>query len=878
MNKKFESVNELDGDLLGEEVNARTVGNGIVVNQDLSMGIAFKLSAPDTSAFGSDRRIDLYNKIRSALNSLPGHFDVEFRHVPVFRSTELEALYQGYEANIPNGLLGEVIREEQKLNVDGMKRKEYRFFTSYLVLIRRFEESVEKRRARSMKTLRSLRLREDEPTQRKGLFGKLKEDIEGMWMRLATPGQLARYEESEYREAANEVLRQARSMAQSLTEAGFEPKMCDDNEAIELFYSYWNRNRFDEGLRANTYDDQRQPPISDYFVLSPFQWDPRGKEIPRGVFFLDGLYHKLVSVINTPREIGQPVWPHFQDMLLFDGPKNMEMIVKCVQGDRAARSQLLKKEIRHAENAIATKKRQDDQDSRYLAELKNEKSELDNSLERTWKAGVFFHLWDKDPERLADASNAMLKLANQLDVELCEETVGLHRYWRATQPFWTGDPDRHRLFDYSSRQLTGMLPLSGQKTHLFDGCPLGGVFETATGSLFNLFFHSPKRTANGHFCICAGSRKGKSVLMNRLLIAMRRYPMRVTIVDLGGSFKRFCEVMAGNYLLFDVKDHTRCLNPLFIQGFRMPDEEELRSRVLMLEMMLCDPRSNQRFTPDELPRIAEALRLTYRKKIGAEVTLSDLQEQFKEQKMTNWAARMHEWVGTGSKAALLDGRNTINLEHPLTVIDFQKVKDDTHLSAVLFHVATMISGQMAAKYPNDLKFLIYDEASRFLRGRTTAEAIDQEVRTLAKHGVSVGVLSQNFSDFTCQDIIKETFVNNVPTWIFLGQDSQEVVQEIAREKRLSPEETSKLAGLKTVFGKYSELLVVQNVGGVSETTHCFSVATPLGYAMTTTAASDRARFAAYEEEGLTIPDAIRRFAVEYPEGADVQFTKQTAAA
>ena len=875
MNKIFEAVNELDGDVIGDVVRAVAMTEGIVINRDLSVGMALRLTPPDTSCLGPDAKTGLYSQLRAVMNSLPDHFDVEWRSAPSFDVKPIERIYASFAGNRPGGLLGDVLGEVEHETINQLRRKELRLFTTYLIVVRRMPLTLEQRRRRTMASLRKLRGLED-AGGKPSLAKKAARLVEGLRIQVLEPNLLIRFEEDEFTEAVNDVRRQVRSIQQGLADTGFEPEICDNAGALDIFYQYWNRNRHDSGLRAQGYVERDERPIADYVVLSHFVWDPAGKIIPRGVFELDGLYHRLVSVVTPPNVIGRPVWPHFEDMLLYGGPRNMEMIVKCVQGDRNARLSLLRTEIRRAANAVETRKKKNsaaaDADVGYLNQLRAEYGEIEQSLEKTWKAGVFFHLWDRDVEKLADSLNTMRKLANQLDLEVCEEAVSLPVYWRATQPFWTQDTDRNRLFDYTSRQVVGMLPICGQKTYLLPGRPLGAVFPTAARSLYNLFVHDPRRTANAHVCVCAGSRAGKSTLLNRFLVELGRYSLRAVIIDLGGSFRRFCATMNGNYIEFDVRDRSKCLNPLFIQGGRPPDEEDLRSRVLVLEQMLCDQRKHERFGPEETARVSEALRLTYSSRPGKEVTLSNLQEQLKTLNLAKWYTRLHEWVDTGGKAALFDGRNTMNMGNQLTVLDFQRVKDDQQLSAVLFHVAMLLAGQLAANYPKDLKLLICDEASGHLRNPVTAEAIDQSIRTLAKHGVGVVVLSQNFSDFTDQPLTRETFISNVPTWIFLRQDSAAVVEQIAKEKQLSPTEKMMLGNLKTVFGEYSEFLVVQTVNGRSETAHCFSVATPLMYAMMTTAASDRAVYQRYAEEGLALPDAVRRFAKEHPKGADIKFT------
>lgn len=870
--RKFEYSNQLDGGEYTDELRAIAISSGIVINQDLSLGLALRLTAPDTSCFSSDAKSFLASALAKSLNTLPDNFDFEWRYVPVFRPDEIaEALDAHPHAG---GLVGEVNRETAGYFAHHFETKTLRFYRCYAILTRRFPLPLKERRKRASAMIK--RLRSEQDAGRRPSFGeKLARIAENISVQFQITDDLVQYQEAEFHGAVDELMLHARSLAQGLTEAGFAPAACNDDEAIEVLYSFWNRRSFDAGERARPFVQGDDLPLPDYYAHSGFEWDPAGKEVPRGMYFQDGLYHRIISVLRPPGMIGQPKWPHLESMLLGQGPRKIECIVKMVSGDREERLKLLRREIEKAEKAYETSKKKDDADLKRLDQLKAEKSGIEDSLEKTWKAGIYFHIWDATPEGVEEASAEIARHANGLDMKVHTETLSLNTFFRALQPFWTQDHDRYRLFDYTTLQIVGLLPMCGQPTNLGRDSqgkakPLGALLETATGSVFNLFFHSPRHTANAHAVFCAGSRKGKSTLVCAILMELARYPLRVVIIDLGASYRRFCEALGGSYLEFDLRDRTKKLNPLFIAGNRLPDEDELRARLFTLEQMLCDTERGMRFDRDEAPKINEALRLCYRRNAGREITLSDLLAQFKEMGLTSWSTRLHDWTGDTPKGNLFDGINTVNTASRVTVFDFQKIKDDPELGPVCFHVATNLVGQMAELYPNDIKIAICDEASRYLKKPVTAEFIDQAIRTLAKHGIAWWTMSQNFGDFTKLPVTQETFMTNISTWVFLGQDSPTVCEEIAREKRLSEAELGKLSNLKTVFGQYSELLVIQDTGAGPVTTHCYNISTPLKYAMTTTSPTDRPVIEKLCET-MALPDALRAFAARYPKGADIQF-------
>src|ERR1019366_9467593 len=110
--RKFTAASELDLAIFEKEIRARSLSNGVVVNSDLSVGVALRLTWPDTSCIGPDRKTQLHEQVRAALNNLPPHIDVEVRHIPVFQTNQLEAEYAKMPA--PPGLIGDILDETQQ--------------------------------------------------------------------------------------------------------------------------------------------------------------------------------------------------------------------------------------------------------------------------------------------------------------------------------------------------------------------------------------------------------------------------------------------------------------------------------------------------------------------------------------------------------------------------------------------------------------------------------------------------------------------------------------------------------------------------------------------------------------------------------------------
>jgi hypothetical protein len=69
-----------------------------------------------------------------------------------------------------------------------------------------------------------------------------------------------------------------------------------------------------------------------------------------------------------------------------------------------------------------------------------------------------------------------------------------------------------------------------------------------------------------------------------------------------------------------------------------------------------------------------------------------------------------------------------------------------------------------------------------------------------------------------------------------------------------------------VPGRHAEFLIVQQTPHGQRTMRLLSASTPLKYAFTANSPEDRRAIQSYQQEGLSRPDAVRRFAREHPGG------------
>ena len=844
LSRKFQRTNELDGRTFDRELSPLALTGGIVINQDRSLGCGFRLDAPYTPTLSDEGAEEIYAALGGFLNALPEHFDLQVIWTQHARSAEFERRLSGLDYT--PGLVGEVQREQQENLLGLLREGQLRWIEVYLLLVRKlpWTDSALRRMTAASQPQRP------GPWQwARGFFTAAREHFQ--------------YDREQFAAAVAELRTQARTLAATLATLGWSPALLDDDAVTRLFFQRWNPRQFEAGASPRPSRSQAEVPFTERFVHSDFRWDPEGKALPAGMAELDGWSHAILTLYEPPAALGRPV---FEDLLLLSGLFRTELVVNAERGDRLGRLKRLKILLQQRQSDPATAA--DPAERAATQQLTQELEEMGANSEGTWRAACYLHLWAANADELRDRIATLLSLARSRDMVLIHERRALWAYWRAIQPFWTQDKDRYRLLDYSTRQLVRLLPLFGQPTNLSASKAIGVLYQTASRSLFNWIVPDESLFANPHSLIVGGTGSGKSVLQDENLIAMRRRGAKAVIVDLGGSFENFCAASGGVYVDYDVKSRANRLNPLWLPPGTAPDAETLRSLALWLESLARD--RGQRLPGDDLVVLEEALRRAYYRDLQQPVYLRHVRAALlHDERGARLAHRLSPWCEDGSLANLFDGPSLIDLSASVLVFDLKRVihdQRDADLARVIFNSIVGAVSHLSLAAGPEPKFLTFDEAGVMLKDEATAEFMEYCFRTLRKTGVAVCAIAQGLEDFLGNSRARSAFVGAADNLFILKQDNHDKARLIAQEKNLSARELSYIQSVNTVPGRHAEFLLVQKTPQGQRTLHLASASTPLKYAFTCNSREDRRTMEGYRQEGLTRPEAVRRFAREHPGG------------
>ncbi len=838
MSKMYERTNVLSGDTIDADLPARWLINSIVVNRDNSMGIGWRVMLPYLPTWEEDEKRSFHGAFRAMLNSLPDGFDLQ---VIFSQNHDGAAIDAGIKHNLPTQpILREIIETQADMVREGFRKERLRYLEGYVILV------AKNRIGRALMAKRAAKnLKDDKET---GLFERL---IARAKIALFGANEGVQYEKEEYLKARAELLGMAESIETGLAAMQLSPETLSNDDVLNLLYRHWNPKSYDEGSRARPYRPGETLPITDYFIRSP--WRLRDD----GLFESDGQFHGVVTLRTPPESMRFTQW---DSLLLASGLTKMKLVVNIKKGDLVARKKHLKDKMPLYESQAQKDPtfRQAYED--IVAELEN----LGRDIEKVWLATHVLHLWGDTPELVQRAIREVKKYGEANDgLILTEETHATWEYWRACQPFWTRDFDDHREHTYNTSQLVTQLPLVGQETAI--GSRIGAVFETTSGSVFNLHFHSDDYN-NYNVLVIGGSGTGKSFLVNNIIAQYSRNRPKTIIVDLGGSFRGMCIAQGGSYIDMDIKNAGNRMNPLFATSGGMVDEDQLDAMTLFIEKLVVDPVKEGRLTKELKDTVEKALVQTITRAEGKEIYLSDLKETLSNFSNGGFlATRLAQWTGTGRYAKLFDGPSMLDTSNNYVVFDLSKVRDNPDLCSVMF--ATIIQQVMALgqRAPGD-KFLVFDEAWNMLEDEIIASFIVMAFRALRKGGFSTIAISQGVEEFT-RTKNKTAIVNNLSHLIILRQNTENAAQQVAVEFQLSAAEAAIISQLQSRKGQFSQSLIIQKLGnGRKRSVITLNRPSPLAYWCCTTHPAEKAIIEEYRNRGMGHMDAIKLLAKEYPAG------------
>ena len=847
LTRQYHRNNEISGNILDLELPYTYIVDNVLLNKDLSMTIGWKLELPLVLTMDFAARDTIQMQLRALLNSLDKDFDFQMVWAPNHNVTKV--LDRLREQKPKASMLAAYQQEQEALIAQRAKEGYLRTYSAYLFLIKTNNmapgEKVRREKERKMR---------GKPKSQR-LASKIVDWAQGMFAVFQTPKD-SFYTAEEFEQARAELFGQGEGVYNALRQLNFSPSIMTENEMLDILYYWWNPKSWEDGLRPRAYEPGRQVPVTDYILQSPFVWDPK-----RGYYEMDGMLHRLLTVRVPPELIEMP---QFEGILYDASFRNIAVSCTVQRGN-------LEKRIAKLTNELPLLRARVDRDPRLLPTLHQLQSEiiaLAEQNESVWHATHVVHLWSDRAEELDEWTREIKRKGLQANgMQLVQEEHALFEYARSSTPGWSRDKDTYRQHIYNTTQLVGLLPLCGQPDR-FDSPTFGAVMETATGGLFNFALHDQKNLNNYNCIIMGTSGQGKSFLASTIMAQLQRSNARIIGIDLGGSYRGICEALQGNYITMDIDLPNQRINPLYMPPNQIVESSDIERMLLFVEKLVIDPASGpSRLSKADFGDLEEAMRQLIEHAEGQEIFLRNFQYLVSKSFNKDLGKRLLPWVDRGMYAKLFDGTNQIDFDNPFTIFDLSLVKENSNIAPLALMGIMNGINAMASKYPKQPKLLLIDEAWFMLEDPIIRRFVAECFRTFRKTGTGIIGVSQGIEEWVNLGEEKAAILNNTHTFIILKQSSASAVADATTELRLNPQESGLIGSLVTRPGEYSQGLLHQTrADGQVDSVVIVNRPTPLLYAMSTTNPKDKEMINNYRDSGMSLSDAILKFAEDFPKG------------
>ncbi len=387
------------------------------------------------------------------------------------------------------------------------------------------------------------------------------------------------------------------------------------------------------------------------------------------------------------------------------------------------------------------------------------------------------------------------------------------------------------------------------------------LLKSSQGGLLS-FDPFSKDLSNYNQIITGGSGSGKSFLTNLLLLQMLKEAPKIYIVDIGGSYRKLCDNLSGQYIPFDLNTKIT-INPFDLPlNESVPSSQKVKFLVGLIELMTKE-EDESRIGRLERAQIEEEIQKLYGE--NSSPRLSQLRERLlhhTDPLIKRFGKILSPWCGDTPFGRIVDAKTTISLQKPLVSFDLKGLESYPDLQAVVLYLITDFVWQEIQRDRSTMKFLVFDECWKLLENDAGSSFIGEVFRTFRKYYASAVAISQNIDDFARSKIAGALMPNTSIKWVLRQKGAdQKRLQEVLQ---LNDNEMAIISSLYQVRGSYSQAFLM------AEEKHSLVMIepTPLEYWIATTDPRDLAVMESLQKEDPSRSplDLLKTLSAQYPQG------------
>ncbi len=781
--------------------------SGVMVFRDQTLGTALKFTPLDIEVSTDDQINALKYNLKNFLNGLPAGLTFQIVQEVVSGN---DVVIQSHENTLAQGcndltveLTKERVKRFRELDNAGLlpKRNLYLFLRKPMSVNR----------------------------QRKGFAGLLKGPA-------ALSEKILAQEISIFERAVENI-------ELGLLNLGLTAKRLSDEEVLTVAYNQWNPDR-PVKVQMNSGQDVRDEIVLtdcvvglDHFVLGKF-------------------YHKVISLKMLPETSFSAM-----SSMLSDLPFDSRMYLTAEVLDQEKEKTSLQTQRRLAYASAAGKKGVSDLDSQAkLQDIEALLEQMIQGSERVFRFSLQILLRSTSEDKLETQVADTLSLLRTLSgAEGMVETVAAFDIF--TEFAIPQVKLKERSIKLNTSVFADFLPVYGRWAgheipHILlrnrsEGLVKIDVFSSALG--------------NANQLISGGSGIGKSFLTNILLAQNLKIKPKIFILDIGGSYKRFCETLGGQYIRLGINSGIS-INPLDTEGIDSNDHEAMDQKIKLISSLVeIMSKENDkplgRLEKAEIEKTVQTLM-----KAGSKNHLSDLRNLFvdhNEPEIRRVGKILSLWCGDSPFGKFIDRDSSVSLTSDVVCFDLKDLENYPDLQSVCLFLITDLIWREVQKDKSVFKFVIFDECWKLLECEEGAAIIAPVFRTFRKYRASAVAISQTISDFADSKIASAVMPNSAIKWILRQKGSDP--SALQKTLQLNDREMELIASLTAEKGFYSEsFLMAENQKVVVRIE-----STPLEYWLATTDPSDLVLIAKLKAEHPKANDLtiMKMLSKSHPHGA-----------
>lgn len=767
---------------------------------DGSYGFGLELEPIDVSCWADEDINEFSNREKTFLNSLPSNIDIQLVQDITSENKDRIPKHQsdGVDDEVSKALVSERTKRLLKEDQDGLIPN-----NSLKLFVRRPGGSLIEKPSLFSKTREFENIGEDAFSREVGLTVRLRDDT-----------------------------------SHQLESLGLRARPIPAESILSLTYGQWNPGR---SLPLGHYDPEN---IRDGLLFTDVSLYERG-------FSLSDSHYRVVSLKLLPDQTFSAMAQALKYL-----PFGSRLFLNIHVPDQQKELSLLQTQRRLA-FSMARGKREGVSDMESEAKFQDVEQLLEDMIsqgEKVFQVSLNVVLKSKDESDLEDQVTQTLSQIRDLSgAEAMEESLAAFDIFSQTAIPNAREKERKKRLKTST--LADLLPIFAP----WKGHDKSAILLRSRDRSLVTFDPFDSSLTNYNQIVSGGSGSGKSFLTNILLLQMLKDSPKIFIVDIGGSYKKLCDNLSGQYIPFG---HTSKLsiNPFDLnEGETRPSNEKIKFLVGLVEMMTKEDH-DRRLPRLERAEIEEAIQSCY--EITDKPRLSTLQKillAHQDVTIKRFGRILGPWCGETPFGAFLDRPTNVGLNSRIVSFDLKDM--DADLQSVGLYIITDYIWRQVQADRKTMKFLVFDECWKLLENEAGSSFIAEVFRTFRKYYASAIAISQNIDDFAKSKVSGAILSNSAIKWILMqkGADRKRL-QEVLQ---LNENEMTLVSSLSQKRGEYSEafLMAQDNKSVVS------IESTPLEYWIATTDPRDLGalenELTGSQESNLAV---LKKMAQRFPHG------------